>query len=99
MDRSKLLCVRGKLHEGLGEWPSAERDFREALSLADGQPAVGAAYTVNLMNSLAEAMKKNHHRREAREIVARAAALLRGNPQNTAIDVSDLIFPRKPGRK
>jgi len=99
MDRSKLLCVRGKLHSVLGEWPSAERDLREALSLSDSRPAVGAAYMVNLMNSLAEAMKKNHHRREAREIDARVAALLRNNPLNTAVDLSDLIAPPKPGRK
>ena len=60
---------------------------------------MGAAYMVNLMNSLAEAMKKNHHRREAREIDARVAALLRNNPLNTSVDLSDLIAPPKPGRK
>ena len=30
---------------------------------------------------------------------ARVAALLRNNPLNTAVDLSDLIAPPKPGRK
>jgi len=99
MDRSKLLAARGMLHASLGEWQSAEEDFREGLSLADGQRDVGPAYVLNLLNRLAEAMRKNRHRREAREIEARAAALVRASPPNTAIDVSDLVAPPKPGRK
>ena len=99
MDRSKLLAARGMLHASLGEWRSAEKDFREALWLADGQPDVGPAYVFNLLNRLAEALRKNHHRHEAREIEACAAALLRASPPNTAIDVSDLVAPPKPGRK
>jgi tetratricopeptide (TPR) repeat protein len=99
MDRSKLFAVRGMLHASLGEWRSAEKDFREGLYLADGQPDVGAAYVLNLLNRLAETLRKNHHAREAREVEDRAAALLRANPPNTAIDVSDLVAPPKPGRK
>ena len=99
MDRSKLFCVRAMLHARLGEWPSAEKDFRQGLSLADGQPAVGTAYILTLLSGLAEALKKNHHRHEARRIEARAAALLPASPSNTVIDVSDLVAPTKPKRK
>jgi tetratricopeptide (TPR) repeat protein len=99
MDRSKLVAVRGMLHAGLGEWGSAERDYREGLWLADRQPDVGPAYVLNLLNRLAEALRKNHHRHEAREIEGRAAALLRASPPTTAVDVSDLVAPPKPGRK
>jgi hypothetical protein len=99
MDRSKLVAVRGMLHAGLGEWGPAERDYREGLWLADRQPDVGSAYVLNLLNRLAEALKKNHHRHEAREIEARAAALLRASRSATAVDVSDLVAPPKPGRK
>jgi tetratricopeptide (TPR) repeat protein len=99
MDRSKLLAARGMLHASLGEWGAAEKDFREGLWLADGQRDVGPTYVLNLMNRLVEAMRKNHHGHEARAIEARAAALLRANPPNTTVDVSDLVAPPKPGRK
>ncbi len=99
MDRSKLLCARAMLHARLGEWPSAEKDFRQALSLADGERAVGATYILTLMNCLAEALKKNNHRHEARRIEARAVALLRASPSNTVIDVSDFVVPLKPKRE
>jgi tetratricopeptide (TPR) repeat protein len=98
IDRSKLLCARGMLHAGLGEWPSAEEDFRDGLSIADGQPAVGADYILTLLNGFAEALKKNHHGREARKIEARSAILLRASPPK-AIDVSDLVASPKPKRE
>jgi tetratricopeptide (TPR) repeat protein len=99
MDRSKLLGVRGSLHAALGEWPSAENDFREALLVADGQAAISTAHTVILLNGLAEALKRNHHRQEARRIEARTAALVRANPRNTIVDASDLVGTPKPKRK
>jgi tetratricopeptide (TPR) repeat protein len=99
MDRSKLLAARGTLHASLGQWRSAEKDFREGLYLADGQHDVGPAYVLSLLNRLAEAMRKNHHRHEARKIEARATALLQTSPPNTAIDVSDLVAPPKRGGK
>jgi tetratricopeptide (TPR) repeat protein len=96
MDRSKLLGVRGTLHARLGEWPSAERDFREGLSLAEAQPGVGTTHILILLKGLAEALKKNHHRQEARGIEMRAAALLQASPPSPVIDVSDLARPKPP---
>jgi hypothetical protein len=45
MDHSKLLMVCGVLHARRREWPDSEIDFREALAIADGQPAVDAHAT------------------------------------------------------
>jgi len=99
IDRSKLLGVRGVLHARRREWPSAEKDFRDALSLADGQPAVGTEYILFLLTGFAEALHENHHQQEARGIKARAAALRRVSPLNTVVDVSDLVARRKPMKK
>ena len=99
MDRSKLLGVRGMLHASLGEWTYAEDDFREGLWLADRQPAVGADYILNLLNGLAQALRKNHHQQEARRIETRAAVLLRWTPRNAVIDVSDLVGRANAKRK
>jgi len=91
MDHSKLLMVRGALHARRREWPDAEIDFREALAIADGQPAVDAGYIQRLLTSFTEALNKNHHRQEGRRMEARAAALRLASPSlDTVVDVSDL---------
>jgi tetratricopeptide (TPR) repeat protein len=94
MDRSKLLAARAMLHARLGEWPEAEKNYREGLRLADGQPGIGTAYVLSLLNGLAEALKKIHRRQEARAIEARAAAL-RSTGIGNVVDLSDLIAPAK----
>jgi hypothetical protein len=92
MDHSKLLMVRGALHAARRrEWPDAEMDFREALAIADGQPAVDAAYILRLLTSFTEALNKNHHRHEGRKMEARATALRLASPSlDTVVEVSDL---------
>jgi hypothetical protein len=91
MDRSKLLMVRGALHARLRRWPDAEIDFREALVIADGQPAVDAGYILKLLISFTEALNKNHHRQEGRRMEIRSAALRFASPSLDAIvDISDL---------
>ena len=56
MDHSKLLMVRGALHVRRREWPDAEMNFRDALTIADGQPAVDASYVLKLLTSFVEAL-------------------------------------------
>ena len=91
MDQSKLLVVSGALHARRREWQDAEVDFREALSIADGQRAVDAGYILRLVTSFAEALNKNHHRQEGRRMEARAAALRLASPSlDRVVDVSDL---------
>jgi hypothetical protein len=91
MDLSKLLMVRGVLHACRREWPGAEMDFRDALTVADGQPGIDASYVLRLLTSFKGALNKNHHRQEAREVEARATALRVATPSlGTFVDVSDL---------
>jgi tetratricopeptide (TPR) repeat protein len=100
MDHSKLLLVRGAVHAGRREWPNAEIDFREALAIADGQPAVDAAYILTLLTSFTEALNNNHHRQEGRRMEARAAALRVASPTlDTVVDVSDLRAYPRPQKK
>jgi len=91
MDRSKLLMVGGALHARRREWPDAEMNFRDALTLAEGQPGVDANYVLKLLTSFTEALNKNHHRKEARRVEARATALRVAGPAwDGAVDISDL---------
>ena len=57
MDHSKLLMVRGALHARRSEWPDAEMNFRDALTIAEGEPAVDASYVLKLLTSFTEALK------------------------------------------
>jgi len=91
MDHSKFLMVRGALHARRSEWPNAERDFRDALTITEGQHAVDASYVLKVLTSLTEALRKNHHRKEAREGEARATALRVASPSlDGIVDVTDL---------
>jgi tetratricopeptide (TPR) repeat protein len=90
IDRIKLLHVRGTLHARQHEWADAEREFREALSLADRQLATDPVYVFHLLTSLAEALSKNHHRQEARAIKVRASALRPADASTAVMDISDL---------
>ena len=98
MDRSKLLMVRGALHACRREWADAEMDFRDALAIADSQPAVDASYVLRLLTSFQEALNKNHHQPEARKIGARTAALRAASPSLDAVaDLFDLP-PKSVGK-
>lgn len=100
MDHSKLLMVRGALHARRREWPDAEMDFREALAIADGQPAVDAGYILRLLASFTEALNKNHHRHEGRRMEVRAGALRLASPSlDTVVDESDLRAHRRSEKK
>jgi len=95
MDHSKLLMVRGALHARRREWPDAEMDFHDALTITERQPAVDASYVLQLLTSFTEALNKNHHRKEARKLDARATALRAASPSLAAVvDMSDL--PARP---
>jgi Tfp pilus assembly protein PilF len=99
MDHSTLLGVRGTLHARQREWQQAERDFRAALSLVDGQTGVDRDHVLSLVTSLAEALIKNHRRQEGRAMEERAAALRRATPSTMTVDVSDLAVRSKPANK
>jgi tetratricopeptide (TPR) repeat protein len=97
MDQVTLLATRGVLHARLREWAEAEQDLRAGLSLADQLPAADGEAVLQLLSSYAVVLVKNHHRKEAGKIEARAAALRRGRAGGSVVDVSDLMA-KKTGR-
>jgi tetratricopeptide (TPR) repeat protein len=101
MDRIKLLTVRGVLHAWMGEWQQAEQDLHDALSMADRELRVDPVALAALLTDYAQVLRKNHRRREARSIEARATALHRiGNRTAEAVvDVTELLAKPKPAKK
>jgi tetratricopeptide (TPR) repeat protein len=97
MDQVALLATRGVLHGRQKEWTEAEQDLRAALSLADQPPPAEGESVLQLLASYADALVKNHHRREAGKIEERAAALRQGRAAGSVVDVSELMA-RKTGR-
>jgi tetratricopeptide (TPR) repeat protein len=91
MDQVMLLATSGVLHARQREWAEAEQDLRAGLLLADQPPAAEGEAVLQLLSSYAGVLKKNHHRREARKIEDRAAALRRGRDAGSVVDVTDLI--------
>jgi tetratricopeptide (TPR) repeat protein len=100
MDHSKLLMVCGTLHARRHEWPSAEKDFRESLAIAESQPAVNTGYILKVLTSFTQALSKNHHRQEGRRMEARAAGLRPASPSSQmVVDVSDIRAHPKSEKK
>jgi tetratricopeptide (TPR) repeat protein len=99
MDRIKLLLVRGTLLARQNDWPGAEQDLHDALTMADRESWVDPFTLRELLNNYAQALRKNNHKREARSIEARAAAI-RVDPKAAAIvDVTELLPKAKPVKK
>ncbi|MGI9071086.1 MAG: hypothetical protein ACR2JB_07140 [Bryobacteraceae bacterium] len=64
--------------------------------MIDREAHVDPAAVATLLANYAVALRKNHRKREARSIEARAAAL-RGNPAaNALVDVTELLAESKP---
>src|SRR5262249_19538122 len=99
MDRIKLLNARGVLHAWKGEWRGAEEDLRDALSMADREPYVDPVAFRSVVNNYARVLHKNHRRREARAIEARAAVLDGNRTDNIVVDMADLLARRKSTKK
>jgi tetratricopeptide (TPR) repeat protein len=99
MDRIKLLAVRGWLQAWQGNWQAAEQDFHDALSMADRESWVDPLALRSLLTNYAVVLRKNHHRREARAIEARAAAVQIGRIRTAIVDTTDLLPKTKPAKK
>jgi tetratricopeptide (TPR) repeat protein len=99
MDRIRLLTARGVLLARQGVWPKAEQDLSDALSIADREGWRDPAAFRPLLTGYAYVLRRNHHRREARSIEARAAALPADAATSAVIDVTDLIVRPKSAKK
>jgi len=99
MDRMKVLQCRGALHARQGDWQKAERDFHDALSIADQEPWVEPIALRSLLTDCAYVLRRNHHGPEARSIEARAAAMHLDPAPSTIIDVTELLPKGKSAKK
>jgi tetratricopeptide (TPR) repeat protein len=99
MDRIRLLLVRGVLYARQGEWQKAEQDLCDALSVADRQLKFDSFALRSLLSSYAVILRKNHRRKEARSIEARAAALGRNHTTEDVVDVTGLLAKLKRAAK
>jgi tetratricopeptide (TPR) repeat protein len=90
LDRIKLLNLRAAAHAKQGEWPEAQAKLRLAIAIAEGAGVSESAVLRSVLNNYAIALRKNHHRKEARAIESRASALPRDPTANAVIDVREL---------
>jgi len=96
MDRIKLLHVRGVLQAWQNDWQGAERYLHDALAMADHEPWFEPFALRALLNTYAEVLRKNHRRRDARSIEARAAAIQLGPTATATVDITELLPKAKP---
>jgi tetratricopeptide (TPR) repeat protein len=99
VDRMKALQTRGLLHARQREWAQAERDMRDALSIADGEPRTDPVVLASLLIDYAQVLRRNHHSREARSIEVRAARLHGNFAANAVVDVTELAAKPMPVKK
>lgn len=91
LDRIKLLNLRAVLQARRGKWRDAEEDLRQAVSIADRDArSCDPAALVYVMANYAAVLRKNHKRREARSIQARADATLNDPTTQRIIDLTEL---------
>jgi phosphoribosyl-dephospho-CoA transferase len=90
LDRINLLNRRASADARQGEWLEAEEKLRLAVTLAEGAGLTDPALLRSVLKNYAIALRKNHHRREARAIENRVSAL-RPDPGAVAVvDVHEL---------
>ncbi len=90
LDRIKLLNLRAAAHARQGEWPEAQEKLRLAIAIAEGADVSEPVVLRSVLNNYAIALRKNHHRREARAIESRASALPRDPSVSAVIDIREL---------
>jgi len=64
--------------------------LRLAIAIAEAAGVSESAVLRSVLNNYAIALRKNHHRKEARAIESRASALPRDPTANAVIDVREL---------
>lgn len=99
LQRIKLFNLKGVLLARQGAWLEAEQDLSAALAMADQEPWLNPIALRTLLTIYAYALRRNHHRREARSIEARAAGIHTAPATSSVIDVTDLLTERKQAKK
>ncbi|MGI9072948.1 MAG: hypothetical protein ACR2JB_16955 [Bryobacteraceae bacterium] len=98
MDKIKLLNNRATLHARQGEWREAGEDLRVCILMVDRQAHVHPAAVATLLDNYAIALRKNHRKRDARSIEARASTLRDRPATNAVVDVTELLAESKLNR-
>jgi tetratricopeptide (TPR) repeat protein len=99
LDRIKLATTQGALCARLGQWPEAERYFRDAVSIAGHEDRLEASIQAEVFRNYAMALRKNHPRREARSVEARAVSLQAHPTAKGIVDVTELLAKPKSPKK
>jgi hypothetical protein len=98
-DSIQVLNVRGVLQAQQGAWLEAEEDLAKALSMADRDPCVEPFFLRLLVTNYAYLLRRNHPRREARTIEARAAGIPASPATSMTVDLRDLLAKAKRAKK
>src|SRR5262249_49646260 len=99
MEHIKLLIARGVLHTWQGDWREAEQELHDALSMSDRERWVHPVILRSLLTNYAHVLRRNHHRREARSIEARAAALQPDRTAAAIVNITDLLPKSKRAKR
>jgi tetratricopeptide (TPR) repeat protein len=95
-DHLTLLRLRAALERCQGEWRKAAEDLREAVNLMLVQREPDSGLLASLMTEYAEALRRQHRRREARVIEKRVAALRIVSKGNEVVDATQLLPTSAP---
>jgi hypothetical protein len=82
-----------------GDWQGAEQNLQAAVKMADRELWVDPFILRELLNNYAVALRRNNHRREARSIEARRAAIQVDGRPVTIVDITELLPKAKPMKK
>jgi hypothetical protein len=82
--------LQAALHARQGNWQKAREDLENAVSMADHEEGLDPGLRASLLHSYARVLRKNHQRREAHLIEARAAATQGYWVTNALVDVTEL---------
>jgi len=93
LDYVRLYETRGYLYLEERQWQDAEREFHQAVSLADSVEFVPSNVSVEVLDGYAMALRKLHRPAEAKTMAARANAS-RHKPE-PVVDISELTASRR----
>jgi hypothetical protein len=96
IDRVRVLLVRAALYNTEHNWKKASQDLQAAIAIVELEPKVDPVMLANLLSGYAYVLAKDHKRREARVVNARAAALHAVQARDIVVDATELSL--KPSR-
>jgi tetratricopeptide (TPR) repeat protein len=90
IDRMRVLQARAVLYSRERKWHNAAQDLQAAILVADVEPKFDPAALAQMLADYADLLRKDHKRREARAIDARARALQPVPTRDMVVDTTEL---------